>query len=141
MAVSRPCRPAPLFPGFAHQLREAAARLRRCREDAAMMSAVGWWRAVRIGRGSLAMGAVACAAGVATVLPAPLRGEQEPQRDGYVIAFASFAPLDSDIFIADADGSNARPLVSTPGFEANASFSSDGRWMVFSSDRAGSWDI
>lgn len=106
-----------------------------------MMSAVGWGRAVGIGRGGLVMGAVACAAGVAAVLSPPLRGEQEPQPDSYVIAFASFAPLNTDIFIADADGSNARPLVSTSGFEANASFSSDGRWMVFSSDRARSWDI
>ena len=63
------------------------------------------------------------------------------QGDGYVISFASFAPIDTDIFIADADGGNARPIASTPTFEANASFSADGRWIVFSSNRAGSWDV
>jgi Tol biopolymer transport system component len=60
---------------------------------------------------------------------------------GYVISFASFAPMDTDIFIADADGGNARPIASTPAFEANASFSADGRWIVFSTNRAGSWDV
>jgi TolB protein len=61
--------------------------------------------------------------------------------DGYVISFASFSPIDTDIFIADVDGANARPIASTSAFEANASFSADGRWIVFSSNRAGSWDI
>ena len=61
--------------------------------------------------------------------------------DRYEISFASFAPIDTDIFVADTDGGNARPIASTPGFEANASYSADGRWIVFSSNRAGSWDI
>ncbi len=59
----------------------------------------------------------------------------------YEIAFAGFAPLDTDIFMADADGSNAKPFLSHPDLDANASFSSDGRWVVFSSRRSGSWDI
>lgn len=59
----------------------------------------------------------------------------------YEIAFASFAPLNTDIYIADADGSNAIPFFAHPDLDANASFSSDGRWIVFSSRRSGSWDI
>ena len=70
-----------------------------------MMSAVGWGRAVGIGRGGLVMGAVACAAGVAAVLSPPLRGEQEPQPDSYVIAFASL--------FGSFDGS--RPAVAQSG--------------------------
>jgi TolB protein len=69
------------------------------------------------------------------------QGRLEAAGPQYEITFASFAPIDTDIFIADADGSSARPLVATPSFEANASFSSDGRSIVFSSNRAGSWDI
>jgi TolB protein len=64
-----------------------------------------------------------------------------PTGDGYLISFASFAPIDTDIFIADVDGGNARPIASTPAVEVNASFSADGRWIVFSSNRAGSWDV
>jgi TolB protein len=106
-----------------------------------MVSILEWWRAIQIRRRWLAISAIICASGGSMVLSAPLRGEQEHEAAGYVIAFASFARLDTDIFIAGADGSNAHPLVSTSSFEANASFSSDGQWMIFSSDRAGSWDI
>jgi TolB protein len=59
----------------------------------------------------------------------------------YEIAFASFAPLNSDVFIADADGRNARPFLPHPDADANPSFSPDGKWVLFSSRRAGSYDI
>ena len=64
-----------------------------------------------------------------------------PDQPQYTIAFASFAPLNSDLFIADADGSNPRALVPHADLDANASFSPDGAWIVFSSRRAGSSDI
>lgn len=63
---------------------------------------------------------------------------KEPQ---YEIAFASFAPLNSDLFIADADGGNARPFRPHPDSDSNASFSPDGEWIVFTSRRSGSSDI
>lgn len=67
---------------------------------------------------------------------------QAPPRSGqYGIAYASFAPQNSELFIADADGSHARPLVPDPAWDANASFSNDGQWVVFSSNRQGSADI
>lgn len=59
----------------------------------------------------------------------------------YTIAFTSFSPLNSDVFIADADGSNARPFLPDPELDSNASFSSDGNWVVFTSRRNGSSDI
>jgi len=59
----------------------------------------------------------------------------------YQIAFASFAPLDTDLFIADGDGSDARPFLSHPALDSDASFSRDGRWVIFTSRRDGSSDI
>ena len=59
----------------------------------------------------------------------------------YGIAFAGFAPLNSDLFIADADGRNPRPLLPHPDLDYNGSFSADGRWVVFTSTRTGSADI
>jgi Tol biopolymer transport system component len=59
----------------------------------------------------------------------------------YAIAFASFAPLNTDIFIAAADGSGATPLLPGPDLDYNASFSPDARWVVFTSTRHGSADI
>jgi TolB protein len=59
----------------------------------------------------------------------------------YTIAFASFGPQNTDIFVADADGKNPRPLVPHPDCDCNASFSRDGGWIVFTSHRRGSADI
>jgi TolB protein len=59
----------------------------------------------------------------------------------YTIAFKSFAPNNADIFVANADGTDARPLVPDPAQDYDASFSADGRWVVFTSHRAGQADI
>src|SRR5689334_16559251 len=59
----------------------------------------------------------------------------------YHIAFANFGPLNEDIFIADGDGLHARPWLSSPANDYNASFSPDGNWIVFTSERNGSADI
>jgi Tol biopolymer transport system component len=50
-------------------------------------------------------------------------------------------PSQSTLFIAKADGSDERPLLPKPSFDYNASFSSDGKWIVFTSERNGSADI
>src|SRR5712671_8136628 len=50
-------------------------------------------------------------------------------------------PSQMTLYIANADGSRERPLFSSPGFDYNASFSPDGKWIIFTSERAGSADI
>jgi len=50
-------------------------------------------------------------------------------------------PSDSTLFIAKADGSDERPLLPNSGFDYNASFSTDGEWIIFTSERAGSADL
>jgi TolB protein len=56
----------------------------------------------------------------------------------YTIAFKSFAPNNTDLFIADADGKNVRALVPNSALDYDASFSRDGRWIFFTSHRSGS---
>jgi TolB protein len=46
-----------------------------------------------------------------------------------------------DIFAADADGKNLRRLTSAPGYDAEATMSTDGRKIVFTSVRDGDLDI
>src|SRR5438045_3325170 len=50
-------------------------------------------------------------------------------------------PSASELFIANADGSGERKLFATSGFDYDASFSADGKWIVFTSERAGSADV
>jgi len=52
-----------------------------------------------------------------------------------------YTPLRSELMIADADGSNPRKLVPGAQIDYNASFSVDGQWVVFTSERDGSADI
>jgi Tol biopolymer transport system component len=71
---------------------------------------------------------------------AEARGAAPPD-DAYSIAFASFSPLNNDVFIARGDGSQARPLLTGPWHDYNASLSPDGSWVTFTSERSGSADI
>src|SRR5204863_9588894 len=50
-------------------------------------------------------------------------------------------PSDADLFIANADGTGERKLLPSGGFDYNATFSADGKWIVFTSERGGSCDI
>ena len=59
----------------------------------------------------------------------------------YTIAYATFAPLNTAIFIANGDGSHERMLLPDARFDSNPAFSLDGRWVLFSSRRHGSVDI
>src|SRR5260221_9223657 len=78
---------------------------------------------------------------IGVALGATLLAQTAPRMGQYAIAYASFAPLNAEVFVADADGGNARPLSPHPGWDANASFSMDGQWIVFTSNRQGSADI
>jgi len=59
----------------------------------------------------------------------------------YTVAYASFGPLNTDIFITDGDGTDAVPFLPDPGLDYNASFSADEQWVIFTSERNGSADI
>jgi Tol biopolymer transport system component len=72
-----------------------------------------------------------------------------------VLAFAALLPLSAanriylnrigpsaaELFIANADGSDEHKLFANSGFDYDASFSTDGKWIVFTSERAGSADV
>ena len=57
------------------------------------------------------------------------------------VAFSRTGPTRMGVFLADATGNDERPLLAVEGLDYNASFSPDGKWIVFTSERAGSADI
>ncbi len=71
------------------------------------------------------------------------KGNNNNSIDGlrFQLAFANFGPVNTDIFIGKADRSQAHPLLTNPALDYNASFSQDGNWVVFTSERNGSADI
>jgi Tol biopolymer transport system component len=46
-------------------------------------------------------------------------------------------PVSSELFISNPDGTGERKLVPTAGFDYHASFSKDGQWVIFTSERDG----
>ncbi len=46
-----------------------------------------------------------------------------------------------DIYVANADGSNVQPLITGPGYDAEATVSPDGRTIVFTSTRSGDLEL
>ena len=54
-----------------------------------------------------------------------------------VMLMNRIGPSASDLYIANADGSSERKLLQNAVFEYGASFSADGKWIVFTSERDG----
>jgi Tol biopolymer transport system component len=46
-------------------------------------------------------------------------------------------PVTSELYISNADGSDEHRLLPTDGFDYHASFSKDGQWIIFTSERDG----
>jgi Tol biopolymer transport system component len=55
-----------------------------------------------------------------------------------VMLMNRIGPSQSELYVANADGTGERKLLSTAGgFDYHASYSSDGKWIVFTSERGG----
>jgi dipeptidyl aminopeptidase/acylaminoacyl peptidase len=61
--------------------------------------------------------------------------------DGRLIAFASLASGNGDIYVIGADGGSPRRLTSDPSAELEPRWSMDGRSIYFSSDRTGRREV
>src|SRR6185503_9506461 len=77
--------------------------------------------------------AVAQASQSSAVATGPARLLRQPTISGTQIAFEYGA----DLWAVPREGGEARRLTSTPAIESNPHFSPDGRWIAFTSNRAG----
>ncbi len=49
--------------------------------------------------------------------------------------------FDYDIYVADSDGSNLKPLIKRKGYDAEPTVSPDGRYIVYTSDKSGDLEL
>ena len=70
-------------------------------------------------------------------LTATVRSQAGAARPPGVMLMNRIGPSSSELYVAKADGSGERRLFAEPGFDYHASYSTDGRWIVFTSERAG----
>ena len=81
------------------------------------------------------------AVGLAAIAGVGIHAQSDRSRSPYTVAYASFGPVATAIYIADADGRHERPLLEGSVLDMNPSFAPDGRAVLFTSRRHGSADI
>jgi serine/threonine protein kinase len=64
----------------------------------------------------------------------------EISRDGQMLSFGTTAPTER-IYVMNVDGSGRRKLIDDEHRNRGPSFSPDGRWVVFYSNRSGTYDL
>ena len=74
----------------------------------------------------------------ASVVGAKLMAQNQPR---YQVLFNRFQVPVMTLHIADADGKRERALLATPELDYSPSFSPDGQWLVFTSERDGQAEI
>ena len=75
------------------------------------------------------------------VAVAPGLDAQRSARDSETVVYSSLAPGNWDVYRFDRPGEPPRRLTTDPGLDYNPVVSPDGRWVVFTSERAGSPDL
>ena len=76
-----------------------------------------------------------------TALGHPLTGTPRWSPDSRQIAFDSRERDTSDIYVVDADGGRPRRVTADPSEDTLASWSHDGRWVYFTSNRTGRYEV
>src|SRR5262245_48405425 len=79
------------------------------------------------------LGAVPAAVLLACRLPPAMA---QTRKKG-VMLMNRIGPSSSALYIANADGSGERKFLQDPAFEYHASYSPDGKWVLFTSERNG----
>ena len=79
--------------------------------------------------------------GLTAIVSVAIHAQSDRARGQYTVAYASFGPVATALYVADADGSHERPLLEGSILDMNPSFTPDGRSVIFTARRNGSADI
>ena len=60
-----------------------------------------------------------------------------PKKKKGIMLMNRIGPSASDLYVANADGTDERKLLQNPGFDYHATFSADNQWVLFTSERNG----
>jgi len=64
---------------------------------------------------------------------------QESSRE--IIAFTTLRPANQDIYLADGKSYELQRVTNHPALDYNPTFTPDGRWLIFTSERSGNADL
>lgn len=78
--------------------------------------------------------------GLLFLLALPLESAAQNEARG-VIAYTSLRPPNQDIYLIRGPDAVPERLTDHPGLDYNVTFSPDGRWLVYTSERAGNTDL
>jgi len=78
---------------------------------------------------------------ITTVISGGVNTYPVPSPDGRKIAFRKMLDVNSEVFVADADGSNIKNLTDHPAFEGWPAWSPDSRRIAFGANRNSSYQI
>ena len=67
-------------------------------------------------------------------------GPDQSDRPGEMIVHTTLRPPNQDIYLVERPGAEPRPVTDHPALDYNATFSPDGEWIAFVSDRGGMAD-
>jgi Tol biopolymer transport system component len=76
-----------------------------------------------------------------THLGGPMPGPPQWSPDGQQIVFTLTSKGQTDLYVTPAQGGEIKPLTHTPFNELSPSFSWNGKWIYFSSDRGGNFQV
>src|SRR5207302_1177930 len=91
---------------------------------------------------------IALLLGLPSFLPALVRA-QEPGKGSYFLSYPCLSPdgstvvfsYEGDLWRAETKGGQATRLTAMQGYETNARFSPDGKWIAFTGRQSGNSDI